>query len=110
MAAVTGADILARDQWRCVRCGKFVLGDYSVHHRILGDRANMRAANLLTLCGSGTTGCHGWVHANPKQARADGYIVSKHTRVALELAPVLYHQPGREGWFVIDDDLNLAAA
>ena len=33
-------------------------------------------SNLLTLCGSGTTGCHGWTHAHPAQAREDGFLVS----------------------------------
>lgn len=44
-------------------------------------------ANLLTLCGSGTTGCHGWVTANPSAARMDGLSVSQHTDPAT--VPVL---------------------
>lgn len=48
----------------------------SRHHRQgrrLGDHG---AANLVLLCGSGTTGCHGWAHANPRAARELGLIVS----------------------------------
>lgn len=39
-------------------------------------RTPARARNLLTLCGSGTTGCHGWVHAHPNRAYQLGYLVS----------------------------------
>lgn len=28
------------------------------------------------ICGSGTTGCHGWVHAHPNRAYQLGYLVS----------------------------------
>lgn len=31
--------------------------------------------NLILTCGSGTTGCHGWMHANPAEATAAGFIV-----------------------------------
>jgi len=31
--------------------------------------------NLLTLCGSGTTGCHGWVEAHPQDATMSGWSV-----------------------------------
>ena len=32
---------------------------------------------LVTMCGSGITGCHGYVHARPLVARGTGLIVSK---------------------------------
>jgi hypothetical protein len=32
--------------------------------------------NLVTLCGSGTTGCHGQVEANPAWAKAHGWSVA----------------------------------
>jgi hypothetical protein len=34
-------------------------------------------ANLLVLCGSGTTGCHGWVESNRASARDLGLLVSQ---------------------------------
>jgi hypothetical protein len=34
-------------------------------------------ANLLMLCGSGTTGCHGWVEGHRAEARTAGLIVSQ---------------------------------
>lgn len=65
-----------RDGQRCVRCGRSlhqVAG--SRHHRQLRRHGNHTAANLVLLCGSGTTGCHGWVHSEPAAARALGLIV-----------------------------------
>lgn len=44
--------------------------------------------NLVLLCGSGTTGCHGWVHANPTRAIAVGLIVPTWVR-DIALVPVL---------------------
>lgn len=32
-------------------------------------------ANIVELCGSGTTGCHGWVHQHVKEAVRLGLIV-----------------------------------
>ena len=63
-----------RDAWKCARCGRDAgthwSGD-SIHHR--RPRSHPwpglhQPANLLLLCGSGTTGCHGWVHAHPARA------------------------------------------
>jgi hypothetical protein len=34
-------------------------------------------ANLLALCGSGTTGCHGWVESNREQAYELGLLVRR---------------------------------
>lgn len=68
-----------RDQGRCVRCGRHLEGiQASLHHRILGNRTDNRPSNLIWLCGSGTTGCHLWVHANGTASRDAGWIVSRH--------------------------------
>lgn len=32
-------------------------------------------ANIVELCGSGTTGCHGWVHQHVEEAERLGLIV-----------------------------------
>ena len=70
--------VLTRDRWRCVRCGKY-LDAGSIHHRRMRSHKwpglNL-PSNLLTLCGSGVSGCHGWAHAHPAQAREDGFLVS----------------------------------
>lgn len=78
--------ILERDNYQCQRCGISIMNQrYSVHHRKLRshaspDEVNL-ADNLITLCGSGTTGCHGWVHAHPAEAREQGYIISAYRPV-----------------------------
>jgi hypothetical protein len=71
-----------RDGKCCVRCGAYAEGG-SRHHRLLKSRGGQDTAdNLILLCGSGTTGCHGWVHANPSYATEFGYMVSSGTRPA----------------------------
>ena len=46
----------------------------------------------LQLCGSGTTGCHGWVHAHPARAYRLGYLV--HTGKDPATIPVYYRTGG----------------
>lgn len=77
--------VLARDGYGCVRCRKHAYGerglDWSVHHRDgrrMGGtrRASVNApSNLVILCGSGTTGCHGWVGQNVTEAYRVGLLV-----------------------------------
>ncbi|SEN88651.1 HNH endonuclease [Nonomuraea pusilla] len=66
----------ARDK-TCVRCGRQVPRDEdSIHHRVPRGRGGENTAeNLLLLCGSGTTGCHGWVESNRAEAYKLGYLV-----------------------------------
>lgn len=78
--------VLERDHYRCVRCGRdirYTPFGYSIHHRRLRSHpyAEMHSSsNLITLCGSGTTGCHGWVHENVKESERLGLIVSGFAR------------------------------
>lgn len=65
---------------RCERCAAALWNAWaSAHHRrprgMGGRRGHDTAADLLVLCGSGTTGCHGWVEANRAEAREDGLLV-----------------------------------
>ena len=70
--------VYARDEWACVRCGQG--HGLSVHHRRprgMGgtSRPEIHAmANLLTLCGDGTRGCHGWVESNRTEATRLGFL------------------------------------
>lgn len=65
-----------RDEESCVRCGTW---GGNVHHRMMRSQAPKdavhRVENLALLCGSGTTGCHGWVHANPAESYDNGWLV-----------------------------------
>lgn len=98
------AFVLERDQWTCVRGGESIRGhDYSIHHRVArgmgGSRHAARPSALIVLCGSGTTGCHGWVEEHPAEARTLGYRVPPGTDP--ELWPVR-RADGRT-WLLTDD-------
>ena len=78
--------VIARDQGKCARCGRHVAHlqrgiAWSIHHRrprgIGGTLLAwvMAVANLIILCGSGTTGCHGWVESQRREAREQGFLV-----------------------------------
>jgi hypothetical protein len=76
-----------RDDYRCTRCGVSLSSTSgSRHHRQLRRHGDHSPANLVLLCGSGTTGCHGWAHANPREARRVGLIVPSWLRA--ESVPV----------------------
>lgn len=75
-----------RDGEACFRCRKPLLWHtrgigFSIHHRKprgMGGSADPvvnSIASALTLCGSGVTGCHGWVERFRASAREDGYLV-----------------------------------
>lgn len=69
--------VWTRDDAACVRCGLNVSGrPHSIHHRVLrGQGGSHTPDNLITLCGIGSTLCHGWVHENRAEARDNGWIL-----------------------------------
>lgn len=77
--------VLERAQYRCESCGVMVGErrgvDYSIHHRRPRGMGGTRwfgsnlPSNLLVLCGSGTTGCHGLVETSRFAALAKGYLI-----------------------------------
>lgn len=75
--AATVRLVRERDGHACARCG--TTEGLTTQHRVARGMGGTRAAwineppNLLTLCGSGTTGCHGWTEANPTKAKQLGY-------------------------------------
>lgn len=80
----TRTGVLNRDQYLCQRCGRVVgLGANLQHRRARGAGGRGPGSpinfpeNLISLCGSGTTGCHGWVTEHPKEAREHGWEVSQ---------------------------------
>jgi hypothetical protein len=80
-----------------VRCGRFVDGG-SRHHRQLRRSGDHTPANLILLCGSGTTGCHGWVHANPRLSLEHGWIVNSWNTPAS--VPLFY----RRRWVLLNTE------
>lgn len=98
--------VLARGFYRCERCHCDFQGiGVSVHHRrprMMGgsrDKELHKSANLIALCGSGTTGCHGWVESNRDKARELGYLIAK-----IESAGEIPFQDINGKWWVIDND------
>ena len=87
-----------RDKHSCVKCGVSLHSTAgSRHHRKLRSQGGKHdVENLILLCGSGTTGCHGWVHANPKEAYAGGFIV-RSSKLPVSV-PVLY----ADGWHYLE--------
>lgn len=80
--------VLDRAGGCCELCGVLLHDGYdwtavahSVHHRQargMGGTALGSAnspANLLMLCGTGTTGCHGFITRHPRSAEQEGWIV-----------------------------------
>lgn len=46
------------------------------HHRKLRRHGGSdEGENLITVCGSGTTGCHGWIHSHPTESYRRGWLV-----------------------------------
>ncbi len=93
-ADVVRVAFFERERERCFRCRRLLRFEdrgtgWSAHHRMPrqmggvgrpdGELALMVAAitNCLILCGSGTTGCHGWVEKHRAIAEDYGYIVRR---------------------------------
>jgi len=90
MAKQTGAvgktreAIFKRAYFECEFCGRenFSFG-FSIHHRKPRGMGGTKkkeindATNLILLCGSGTTGCHGWVESHRQQSYESGLLVKQ---------------------------------
>ncbi|GAA3948153.1 hypothetical protein [Microbacterium soli] len=91
-----------REREACFRCRRPLRFEdrgigWSAHHRIPRGSGGIGAkkgspyellisgiANCLILCGSGTTGCHGWVEAHRELARDHGLLI---LRLGIERSP-----------------------
>lgn len=75
------AAVKERDQGMCVRCGG--PGTNWDHRKNRSQGGRWEASNGQTLCGSGTTGCHGFVTQNPAAAVLEGFTVPSWARPEL---------------------------
>lgn len=99
-----------RDNSRCLRCGVGLYpgAEHSIHHRIPRGMGGTRSAainhptNLMLLCGSGVTGCHGWVESNRDAARNIGFLV----RVDDDPETIPF-QDAAGDWWLLDDNARL---
>lgn len=71
---------------RCERCGKDLLNGGGEHHHLAG-RGHKGSGdtpdNVVLLCSVGRNAwgkqpCHQWAHAHPEEARAKGWMRSRH--------------------------------
>lgn len=98
--------ILMRDGYTCQRCG-VAPGDawpgINLQHRSarqMGGTSRLHLAlpsNGIVLCGSGTTGCHGWVESHPELAEVHGLVVASWADPATVPVYTL------EGWRLLDN-------
>ena len=83
----------------CEICGRYRASN-GHHRKNRSQGGDHRLSNLLLLCGSGTTGCHGWVTEHPAEAKRNGWAVWPTDDPAS--VPVLY----RTHWVRLDDEGN----
>jgi hypothetical protein len=86
-------------------CGMFVTNGprgffWSIHHRADRGMGGSKApwmnlpSNLVVLCGSGTTGCHGFVTNHKRDAVAEGFSVLRGILLPSQV-PILHQLYGR---------------
>ncbi|MGH8575610.1 MAG: HNH endonuclease [Gammaproteobacteria bacterium] len=95
--------VMRRDQYRCQRCGRQALHvPHSLNHRDARSQGGLHdPANLIFLCGSGSTGCHGQIEESPEEAYQFGFKLRRGCDPASH--PVLrfmdrWEQPTADGW------------
>jgi len=87
---------------RCIGCGRV---DVTAQHRrargMGGTRDPLAAtpANGLPLCGSGTTGCHGWTERHPTEGALLGWRL---TSGQDQLVEPFYTRHGWHRWTVVE--------
>lgn len=81
-----------RQDGLCARCGNQFT---EIHHRQRRREGKHGYANLVGLCGTD----HRFVHANPKWARDNGYIISVHIQ-DIALTPIITYA----GTMFFEDD------
>jgi HNH endonuclease len=72
--ATTRRRLRERSEGYCEKCGlEWATNAHHRKNRSQGGRDDL--SNLLLLCGSGTTGCHGWITEHPAEAYEKGWSV-----------------------------------
>lgn len=62
-------------------------------------------SNILDVCGDGTTGCHGWIEANPHEAQERGlWLVGSQSP---QFSPCIISWRGVMDWYLLADSGGL---
>lgn len=94
--------VIERSGGACEICGRRAT---NIHHRKRRGMGGTRKqeinwpSNLLALCGSGMTGCHGKIESNITHAIEHGWIIPQGVAEAVN-TPVLL----RQGWVTLDNE------
>lgn len=108
MAERDARDVIrVRSMERCEMCGG-PPGSAS-HRRPAGQGGPWSPSNLLVACGTGTTGCHGWLEANRAHADAGGWQIMRPDEGSTP-ADVPVWLPYHGGWVALDDEGGTALA
>jgi 5-methylcytosine-specific restriction endonuclease McrA len=88
--------VLERDGHSCVVCGGGLHGtrslDWSIHHRKRRSQGGTNCpSNLVSVCGHGTAGCHGDIHAAPAKAQEAGWLLKRDQDPTQVLMPHAVH-------------------
>ena len=92
---IVRASVINRGGGTCEICNKSLYSEMyvSLHHRKprkMGgskDVALNESSNLMMICGSGTSGCHGYVESNRELSYENGWLVHSYENPATK--PVL---------------------
>lgn len=93
-----------RSGGRCEAAIPYVCGGTAdtVHHRAKRSHGGSWApSNLIAACGSGTTGCHGWIESHPSDAKELGlWLVAG--QVPTDVSVFIRWGDARSWWFLDD--------
>lgn len=99
-----------REGQRCFYCrrplsfslrGSMLAGGWSLHHRKGRRGDDTSYPNALILCGTGNTGCHGWVTEHPDQALDLGLAIRR-LATTPEFEPINVRARDKAGrWFLL---------
>lgn len=102
-------EVMIRAGFRCERCGTSIQSTpMSIHHRrprAMGGTHRLETnypSNLMALCGSGTSGCHGYLESHRTEAIDEGFIVPQY-ETPNNVAVKTYIN----GWVLLNDDGTL---
>lgn len=105
--------VLARDNFQCVACGRPVGGActwWSLQHRVArGQGGSNEPWNLIAMCGSATTGCHGRCEARDREMQARGYWLESWQDPRTEAVMICGEGGGVTVWLTADGRYSLTA-